>query len=612
MALFSPQLNKGGSGFAPVVAPQDNTIPNAIKSVGNLVGDVAEQSADRKEAVQEQEEAQAFAGLFSDTLKSEAQVLRGEESLRQNQRMMDELFQDGQITEDERAELTTLQEQRIAIDDVTNPRQRQVQLRMKYANFVNRFPHLTKEARIMFGGADTRLEDIAQGAQGLVNEEAFEQIFGKNYTAENISRFRNLQRYRAKREVGLTYGEDNFEDWSNAFGAEVTSNLYLTGKRMDSLVDVQGAIRQEDIDTFTASINQGYMDGIQTIDQKVLEMQRNGQYVSNETVNGMKADLKKTRDEIMKMTEGKDFGTRLRNMNEALDEHLKYERRIQLGAMGELFAGTGGGGTKGAADLATMKSLLSGSDAIDAAKAMGGPYGDQVQMLQEGVVQYMNFLDNYDPEQAARTIAPTFARSLAEMQKERIGQGASRDRPEMFVPLIDLMEKGGTSDETAEAMVSWRKEGNEASIKNNEVKARVQSFVNNYVLETQESLSSVGARVRETEQGYQVFVTDNNGKFRPYREGTIKLNNTLGLFEGYDQMGGRAEFVKFLDDYKNTLNAEVQEVVDTLSIEDMPAAMQEKTINRLRSMYSLSEEEINKIREQLRGTDGEQASGSRD
>lgn len=612
MALFSPQLSQGGSGFAPVPTPQDNTIPNAINQIGNLATGVAEQRADARKLQSEQASDQAFGGLFADTLQTEAQVLRGQEALEANQRQIDNLFQDGTISEEEQAELTQLQEQRAALDDITNPRQRQVQMRMKYANFVNRFPHLTKEARVMFGGADTRMQEIAQGAQGLVDEEAFEQIFGKNYTAENVSRFRNLQRYRAKREVGLQYGEDNFDDWSDAFGAEVTSNLYLVGQRMNSLVEQQGAIRQEDIDTFSSSINQGYMDGVQAIDQKVLQMQRNGQYVSNETVNAMKADLRKTRDTMLEMSEGKDFKTRLRNLNEAMDEHMKYEKRIQLGAMGELFAGEGGGGTKGAADLATMKALLSGNAAVDAAKGMGGPYGDQVRMLQEGVVQYMNFLDNYDPEEAARTIAPTMARNLAEMQSQRIGHGGSKDRPEMFVPLIDLMEKGGTSDETAEAMVSWRKEGNEASIKNNEVKARVQSFVNNYTLETQEALSSVGARVRETENGFEAFVTGNDGKFRPYREGTQKIMNTLNLFEGYDQMGGRAKFKEFLDGYKNTLNAEVQEVVDTLSIQDMPEAVKEKTINRLRSMYSLTEEEIQQIREQLRGTDGQQASGSRD
>ena len=220
----------------------------------------------------------------------------------------------------------------------------------------------------MFGDAESRLDDVAQGAQGLVDQEAFESIYGKDgYNAKNISTFRNLQRFKAQRQIGATYGEANFQDWSRNFEADVTTELFAIGQRMQGLLRQQGALRTEDIDTFNASIQQGYMDGIKQIDAAVTQLQSNGQYVSQEQINQAKSNLETLRDDMLAMSEGTDFGTRIKNMNEAMEALLTNRMMIEVGPVANIFAGAGGGGAKGAADLATLKQLAQNATGVEAA-----------------------------------------------------------------------------------------------------------------------------------------------------------------------------------------------------------------------------------------------------
>ncbi|MCW8827200.1 MAG: hypothetical protein OQK78_12340, partial [Gammaproteobacteria bacterium] len=607
---FNPTLSQAPSTFSPVTTPVDNTAANAINSAAGLLQNFGKIKSDADEAALEQASSSAAAGLFSDTLRTEAEIIEGQDKLTQNQQRFDQLYADGVISADEQKELQQLQKDRARLEGVTNRRQRQVQLRMKYANFVNRFPHLTKEARIMFGDADTRLEEVAQGAQGLVDQEAFETIYGKDsYSAENITNFRNLQKYKAQREIGAVYGQGNFNDWSRNFQADVTTEMFSIGQRMQALFRKQGALRQEDIDTFNSSIQEGYMQGVQQIDQAVLELQKNGQYVDQEQINQSKADLIELRDNMLKMSEEKDFTTRLKNLNSYMEEALKANMNLELGAMTSLIAGTGGGGAKGSADLITLQQLMRNDEGVRAATSMNNIYGAQVRALQESAASTIKFLDEYDTRASAEFFSPALTRSLAQIQGQRIDNGITTEVPEAVKTWIDLAEQGGSSDEVMEGMLSRAKVINQAAIKNNEVKARLSSSVNNYALETKELLQSVGARVRKTGDRYEAFVTNSTGKFVPYTKGTLKLNNMQDIYSNINALGDMGDFESFISDYKNTLNAEVQETIDTLNIGGMSDAEQAKVIKRLTTMYSLTPEDVEQIKKQLRSTDGPEASG---
>lgn len=550
MALFNPTMSQAPSTFSPVSTPADNTAAEAINAVTTGLSTFGQFKGAADAAHAEQATADAYGSLFADVLKTEAEVIGQQDALIQNQKRFDALYQDGQISADEQAELLTLQEDRQRLNDVTNSRQRQVQLRMKFANFVTRFPHLTKEARIVFGDAETRLDQVAQGAQGLVDQEAFESIYGQNnYSAANISTFRNLQRYKAQREVGTVYGEANFSDWRQNFQAGVTTELFTIGKRVQNLLNQQGSLRTEDIDSFNSQISTGYMDAIQQIDQTVIEMQKNGQYVSQEMVNSLKTDLQTTRDNILSMTEGADFATRLKRFNEVQEEMFKANMNVELGAIAKLFAGEGGGGAKGAADLATIKQLLGPNTqaSIEAAKNLPGPYGDQVAMLQQGAARYIEFLDNYDTEAAAQYSSPAMARQLAAVQGTRIDNGLTTDKPEAVKTMIELMDQGGSSDEVVTGLLSRSKVVNEAAIRNNEAKAKLSSTVNNYALETEQFLQDVNGRIRQTENGPEVVVSTAGGRFVRSAEGTAKLRNVEQMYKQFNAVGDMSTYNSMIE-----------------------------------------------------------------
>lgn len=617
MALFNPQMSQAPSTFAPVPVTGDNTTANAINAVGGLVENLGAMRANAAKAEAAATEAAAIGGLFADTLRTEAEIIQGQEALVANQQAFDRLYQDGVISEEEQTELNRLQKDRVRLQSITNPRQRQVQLRMKYANFVNRFPHLTKEARIMFGDADTRLEEVAQGAQGLVDQEAFESIYGKNaYTAENISTFKNLQRYKATREIGTVYGEANFQDWSRSFEADVTTELFAIGQRMNSLVQAQGSLRTEDIDSFKAQIQTGYMDAIKQIDTAVTGLQANGQYVSTEQIQGLKEDLAATRDDMLKMAEGKDFTSRLKNLNTAMEEHFKYSQNVQLGAIARLFAGEGGGGAKGAADLATIKQLLGPNTqaSVEAMKSLPGPYGDQIRMMQEGAAKYIQFLDEYDPEAAAQYIAPALSRQLASIQGQRIDNGITRDKPEAVKPLIELMEKGGTSDEVAQGLLSRAKTINEAAIRNNEAKAKLSSTVNNYALETEQYLQDVNGRIRQTENGPEVIVSTAGGRFVRSAEGTAKLRNVQQMYKQFNAVGDMTTYNSMIEKYtkerNEAINASIQELREAVQgPQGVNSQLLSHNLKQLKLQFGLTDQEVAEISAQIRSTNGPEASG---
>lgn len=619
MALFNPKLSQGPSGFNPIVEPRDPTVPNAIKTIGNVVGSFAEASAEKAEAQAEQESAQAFGNLFASDLRSEATAIQGQEALETNQSRIDALYQDGTISPEEQSELGTLMQERQRIENVTDPRRRQVMLRTKYANFVNRFPHLTKEARVMFGDSDSRLEQVASGAQGLVDEEAFKEIYGQETTAENIAKFRNLQKFKAQRQVGSVYGEANFQDFSNALRAEVTTGLYSIGQRMNALINRQGFARQEDIDSFHTQLQDGYIEAVQGIDASVLQLQNSGQYVNPASVSKMKEELKSVRDDMMKMSNEKDFNTRLGQLTESMDLMFRHQMDVNVGALGKLFAGEGSGGARSSADIATLRQLLDVDNAaIQAAENLPAPYGDGVRMMRQGAVEYINFLNEYDARAVRQYIAPNMARELASMQWRRIDNGAAKEDPAQVETAIDLMEQGGTSDESAEGLLERPKTVNESAIKNNQVKSRLSSFVNNYALETETFLKGINGRIRQTENGPEVVISQAGGRMVRSGEGTRKLRNLRGLYDQMDSVGDLTVYESLLDKYASERNTELQEVIQELSeaVQNPDGTVNTQLVShnvrQLKIQYGLTDEEVARISSQIRSGNGSEVSGSRD
>lgn len=615
MALFNPTMSQAPSTFNPISPVQDDSAANAINAVTKGLGAFSKIKEDADAAALEQQSSSAYANLFSDTLRTEAQVLKGQDALAANQQRFDALYADGQISDEERTELGRLQEERQRLANVTNPRQRQVQLRMKYANFVNRFPHLTKEARITFGDAESRLEEVAQGAQGLVEKEAFEEIYGKNYSAENISTFRNMQRYKAKRQVGTMYGESNFRDWSVNFEADVTTGMYEIGQRVENLVAQQGALRTEDIDTFNAGVRQEYRSAIQTIDQSVAELQKAGQYVPQERVQALKTRLEKTRDDMLGLSEGKDFLTRLENHSKAMKLQFEYDMTTQVGAITTLFSGEGGGGAKGQADLMTMTQILKGGSNLDAAEGLEGPYGDQVAMLRQKIPEYLNFLDNYDAREASKQLSPALSRTLAATQWQRIDNGLAKENPEAVKTALDVMDTAeGTSDEKVEGILSRSKVVNEAAIKNNETKAALSSKVNNYALETEQYLQDVNGRIRQTENGPEVFVSTAGGRFMRSAEGTRKLRNTEALFTELNSVGSVNEYKSLVERYTSqrneTLNQSVQELTEAVKgPQGVNTQLLSRNLKQLKIQFGLTDQEVAEISAKIRSANGPEASG---
>lgn len=621
MAQFNPKMSEAPNTFRPITGEPDNTVANAINSVGGLLQGFSAIKGRSDAAAAQQQNDSAIGGLFADTLRTEADVIGGQQSLIANQQKFDQLYSDGVISADERKELAKLERDRGRLENVTNSRSRQVQLRMKYANFVNRFPHLTKEARVMFGDADTRLQDVAKGAQGLVDNEAFAAVYGKEAslaTAEEISKFNNFQKFKARRSVGTQYGEANFKDWSNDFEADVTLELFSIGQRMQRLNEQQGSIRQVDIDAFSAQLQTGYMDAVRSIDQTVIDLQQQGQYVSNEMVNALKSDIKTTRDEMMKMSEGKDFATRLARFNTTIEQIAVADMRSQLGGAAKLFAGSGGGSAKGAADIATLQNIVSNSSAIVAAGNLPAPYGDSVRMIQEGAIKYLNYLDTYDSEQAAQFVNPAMARQLAAIQGTRIDNGLLEDQPEGAKTSIELMEQGGTSDEVLEGINSRASQFDEAATKNNETKAKLSSTINNYALETEQLLQDVNGRIRETPEGPEVVISTVGGRLIRSAEATKKLRNTMEAYKNLPSVGSLKEYESLVERYKTTRNEQIRESITELKEavagpQGVNTQLLSRNLRQLKIQFGLTDQEVAEISAQIRSeTNGNPASGDGD
>lgn len=613
MALFNPTMGEAPNTFRPVGPVQDNSTANALKAAGGLLQNFAQGRADQAAAEQEAQNASATAGLFSDTLRTEAEIIQGQEALTANQRQFDQLYSDGVITDEERGELSKLQQERARLENVTNPRARQVQLRMKYANFVNRFPHLTKEARIMFGDADTRLDDVAQGSQGLVDQEAFEEVYGKDYSAGNISTFRNMQRYNAQRKVGTVRGTNTFQDWSTSFKADVTTNLYAIGKKINTLAEKQGALRQEDIETFNSSINEGYMNAVQEIDQGVVELQQNGMYVDNATVAKLKTDLQEVRDNMLQMSEGKDFLTKLNRLNELEEAFFEHNTDVNLSASTKLLLGNGAGGAKGGADVMTIKQVLQGGAGIDAAKNVGGLYGEQVASLQRGAVELMTYLDEYDSTKVREQFSPALTRHLAQIQSKRMDNNVAAENPEQAGIYMDVVADAGTSDELAEAVLSRAPAINKAANEDNGVKSNLSSRVNNYALETEQFLQDINGRIRQTPDGPEVVTSTAGGRFVRSAEGTKKLRTTQRMFKELTSVASSQEYDSLLQKYTSERNQQIQESVKELQEavqgpQGVNTQLLSRNLRQLRLQFGLTDQEVAEISAQVRSSNGPEAS----